>query len=390
MKITSLVRSIILSGNERPVPDRGGLKVGDRLVGRVLEVKGRERAFIDFGRFRAMADVGFPVKDGEVIHVKVVNKGTPLRLGLCAPEPAFSQKAKNALILGSFPSRRLLKELQSQIRHLSLLTDANHKGKPVPLELSNAVRNLTSFFKPLDMGRHASEISGRLKKWIEDSGIFFEKKMEKIVEQLTQGGRELSSRDLGQIPEIRDIVYKDLKPNLLILREFLAGKDPALTMLDTKDPERLRKTVEKVLGEITSRQNDTGARSMRSEPFQVFTYLIPMKELEENPKIKVYYSKKNRPKSREGFRVSLLLNLEKMGQIRTDFLMKGEHLNVDFSVSEERIKEHLDEHLDNLKMVLGDLFKSVSVKAVVCEKEISAFEFEDLVSLSTGLIDLKV
>lgn len=390
MKIASLVRSIILSGNERPLPDRGGLRIGERLVGKVLELKAGGRAFIDFGRFRAMADVGFPVREGEVIQVKVVAKGVPLRLGLCGPESAISGKAKKALALGEFPSRRLLKELQSQIRQLLPAADANHKGRPAPSELSNAVRNLMSFFEPMDMGKHALQISGRLKRLIEDSGIFYEKKMEKIVEQLTQGSREISPRELSQTPEIGDVVRRDLKSNLLILRDFFAGKDSALTIPGTKDLEGLRKTVEKLLAEITSRQDDTGARSLRSEPVQVYTYLIPMKELEEDAKIKVYYSRRNRSRSQEGFRISLLLNMEKTGQIRADFFLKDNRLAVDFFVSEFRIKKHLDEHLDDLKEVLGNLFENVSVNVVVSEKEISEFEFEDLVPLSTGLIDLKV
>jgi hypothetical protein len=391
MKIASLVKSIILSANERPLLARGELRVGDRLVGRILEPKGSGRAFIDFGRFRALADVGFPVRPGEVIQVKVMGKGTPLRLGLCNPEPGIPEKAQKTLTLSEFPARRLINELQSQIRHLSPVADAEYKGKPGPSELSNAVRNLMSHFEPIDMGKDVSQISGQLKKFIEDAGIFYEKKLEKMMEPFMQGKGELPARELSEISEIKNIVNKDLKANLLVLRECLDGKDPALKMLGMKDPEGLQKTVEKFLAEINARQNDARTKSMRSEPVQVYTYLLPMKELEEDAKVKVYYSKKKRGSTdREGFRVSLLLSMEKLGQIRTDFFLKGKGLTVDFSVSELPLKEYVDDHLDGLKTVLGGLFENVSVKVVVSEREISAFDFEDLAPLGAGLIDLKV
>ena len=390
MKIASLVRSIILSGNERSLPGQGELRVGDRLVGRVLELKGSGKAFIDFGRFRAMADVGFPVRQGEVIHVRVMDKGAPLRLGLCSPEPGIPEKANKINRLSEFPPRHLLKELQSQTRHLLPSAGLDHKGKPGTLELNSAVRNLMSHFEPMDMGKDVSQISGQLKKFIEDAGIFYEKKLEKMMEPFVQGKSELPAQVFSEISEIKNIVNKDLKANLLVLREFLDAKDPALKMLDMKDPEGLRKTVEKFLEEIAARQNDTGTRSMRSEAAQVYTYLLPMKELEEDAKVKVYYSKKKRSRTKEGFRVSLLLDMEKIGQIRTDFFLNGRSLTVDFSVSKFPIKEFLDEHLDGLKKVLGDIFENVSVNVVVSEKKISEFEFEDLTPLSSGLIDLKV
>jgi hypothetical protein len=390
MKIASLIRSIVLSGSERSLPGQGELRVGDRLVGKVLELKGAGKAFMDFGRFRATADVGFPVRQGEVIHVKVMNKGTPLRLGLYGPGPGISEKGHSRNAVGEFPSRQLLKEVQAQIRHLLPAAGLEHKGKTGSTELATAVRNLMSHFEPMAVGKDVSQISGHLKRFIENAGIFYEKKLEKIIQPFIQGKSELPARGLGEISEIRNIVNKDLKANLLVLREFLDAKDPALKMLDMKDPEGLRKTVEKLLTEITARQHDTGTRSMRSEAVQVYTYLLPMKELEAEARVKVYYSKKKSATDREGFRVSLLLDMEKIGQIRTDLFLNGRSLTVDFSVSELPIKEYVNGHIDALKTVLGDVFESVAVNVVVSEKKIAEFEFEDLTPLSAGLIDFKV
>ncbi|MCF8144180.1 MAG: hypothetical protein K9N21_09695 [Deltaproteobacteria bacterium] len=387
MKIASLVKSLILSGNEKSLPEQGELRVGDRLVGKVLELKGAGKAFMDFGRFRAMAEVRFPVKLGEEIHVKVMHKGASLRLGLCGPGPGISEPAKKNFILGEFPSRHLLKEFQSQIR--DLLPTAGPE-KPGHSELGNAVRALMFHFEPMDMGKDVPRIAAQLKKFIEDTGIFYEKKLEKIIEPFIQGKSEIPARESSEISGIKHVINKDLKANLLVLREFLDGKDPALKILDMKDPEGLRKTVGKLLTEITVQQHDTGTRSMRSEAVQVYTYLLPMKELEKDGKIKVYYSKKKRSTEGEGYRVSLLLDMEKIGRIRSDLFLNGRSLTIEFSVSEFPIKEIVDGHVDGLKTILGDIFKSVAVNVVVSEKKISEFEFEDLPPESTGLIDLKV
>jgi len=359
-------------------------------VGKVLELKGSGRAFIDFGRFRAMADVGFPIRRGEVIHVKVMEKGVPLRLSLCGPEPGITGEPGKNVARGDFPSRHLLKEFQSQIRQLLPAADPAGKGEPSLKEFNNAVRNLMTHFRPIDMGKHAAQIAGQLKSVMEDSGIFYEKKIEKIIKQLMQVKKELSSRDLRDSPEVRQIANKDLKPNLAVLREFLAGKDPMLKTLDAKDWEGLRKTVEKLLTEITARQNDTGTKPLRSEPVQVYTYLLPMKDLQQEAKVKVYYSKKNRSKPKNEFRVSVLLTMERIGEIRTDFFLMDKSLTIDFLVSEASIQEYLSHHLDELKQLLDDYFKTLSVNVAVSEKKIAEFDFEDLVPLSSGLIDVKV
>ena len=189
---------------------------------------------------------------------------------------------------------------------------------------------------------------------------------------------------------MRTVVSKDLKANLLVLKTFLDAKDPALKMLGVKDMEGLRKTVEKLLGEITGRQNETGGKSTRSETVQVYTYLLPMNELAEDAKVKVYYSKKKRgSETGEGFRVSLLLSMEKMGQVRTDFLLRNNSLSIDFWVSEPSIKKHVDDHLEGLKSALEGFFDHPSIRVGVSEKEIAEFDFEDLAPVSAGLVDFR-
>ncbi len=452
MKITSFVKSIILPDNEGPTSKRGGLQIGDRLVGKVLELKGVGRAFVDFGRFRALADVGFPVRQGETIHVEVMNKGAPLRLQRVQSEAGRLRMTQQPPAVGEFPSSSLLKRLQSQIKPLLSDIQGTDKGKTMGPELQNAVRNIATHFAPVDPDKGTRHIGRQLRGFMENAGLFYEKKIEKAVEQFMMnnrgaaspesghipGTRNMADRDLksnllmlrelvarktpflkglaarnpevfqktagsppmgdpkapvsqesGHMPELKSLADKDLKANLLVLRDFLGGKDPALKILAGRDPEAFQKTVEKFLSEITSRQNDAGNR-VRSEPVLVYTYLIPMKDLDEEAKVKAYYGRKKGSASGEGFKVSLLLNFEKMGPVRSDLFLKNKRLTVDFYVSDSRIREHLDDHLADVAAVLDDIFESVSIKVALSEKEISEFEFEDMVPLNRGLIDLRV
>lgn len=390
MKIVSLIRSAILSKLDMTPPGRGDLRVGDKLVGRVIEVKSNRKALIDFGRFRALAELEFSVKKGEVINVKVIEKGVPLRLSLNGVGPVSTGGAKKTVTLGEFPSKNLLKELRSQIKDPLYSPDSINKGKSVPLEVKNAIIKINSHFQPIDISKNIAQLSSQLKTLTEESGIFYEKKIEKIIETLLQSKKNIVSKEINQTPELKNVINKDLKPNLLILRDFLDGKDFMSKISGTKNPEGIRNTVEKLLTEILARQSDTGFRPIKSESIQVYTYLLPLKEVEQDARIRIYYPKKNRSKSKDGFRVSLLLIMDQIGQIRTDFFLIEKNLDISFFVSEGNIKKCLDDHLEGLRESLNDHFNNLTVRVVVSEKKIDEFEFEDLIPLSSGLIDVKV
>ena len=633
MKIVSLIKSTILSKLDMTPPGREGLRVGDKLVGRVLEINSNNKAFIDFGRFRALAEVGFPVKKGEVINVKVLENGAPLRLSLEKIGAGTAREAKKTALPGEFPSKNLIKELRSQIKDALYSPGRINKGKPVPLEIQNAIIKLTSHFEPMDISKNISRLSSQLKTLTDGSGIFYEKKIEKLIETLSQDKKNIGAinREINQAPELKNIINKDLKPNLLILKDFLAGKNfmskfsgsknlegirstvdkllteivaqqkelptqikvkppfelmdisknisrlssqlkafkeesgmfyekkieklietlsqdkkdighrevnqipepkniinkglkpdllmlkdlldgkdfmskfsnsknlegirstvdklltdivaqqkelptqikvnppfelmdisknisrlssqlkafkeesgmfyekkieklietlsqdkkdighrevnqipepkniinkglkPDLLMLkdlldgkdfmskfsNSKNLEGIRSTVDKLLTDIIAQQSDMGSKPLRSESIQVYTYLLPLKEVEQDARIRIYYPKKNRSKAKNGFRVSLLLIMDRIGQIRTDLFLVEKNLDISFFVSEDNIMKCFDDHLEGLRESLNDRFNNLSVRVVVSEKKIDEFEFEGLIPLGSGLIDVK-
>ena len=389
MKIVSLIKSTILSKLDMTPPGREGLRVGDKLVGRVLEINSKNKAFIDFGRFRALAEVGFPVKKGEVINVKVLENGAPLRLSLEKIGAGTAREAKKTALPGEFPSKNLIKELRSQIKDALYSPGRINKGKPVPLEIQNAIIKLTSHFEPMDISKNISRLSSQLKTLTDGSGIFYEKKIEKLIETLSQDKKDIGHREVNQIPEPKNIINKGLKPDLLMLKDLLDGKDFMSKFSNSKNLEGIRSTVDKLLTDIIAQQSDMGSKPLRSESIQVYTYLLPLKEVEQDARIRIYYPKKNRSKAKNGFRVSLLLIMDRIGQIRTDLFLVEKNLDISFFVSEDNIKKCFDDHLEGLRESLNDRFNNLSVRVVVSEKKIDEFEFEGLIPLGSGLIDVK-
>lgn len=55
---------------------------GDKLDGKIIEIKKDGKALIDFGAFRALAEIKFPIKAGETLRVIVEAKEPQLKLRL--------------------------------------------------------------------------------------------------------------------------------------------------------------------------------------------------------------------------------------------------------------------------------------------------------------------
>ena len=65
--------------------DQNTLKPGNILKLKILELRG-DRALIDFGNFRATADIKVPVIRGQELRVKILESGRQLKMGVLKPE----------------------------------------------------------------------------------------------------------------------------------------------------------------------------------------------------------------------------------------------------------------------------------------------------------------
>jgi predicted RNA-binding protein with RPS1 domain len=86
MDISSFIKSITNPEISRSILGQDILKLGDELTGKILGFKSDGRTLVDFGKFRTLAEVNFPVSKSQVINVRVIEIGEQVKLSLIDPE----------------------------------------------------------------------------------------------------------------------------------------------------------------------------------------------------------------------------------------------------------------------------------------------------------------
>lgn len=82
MNTSSAVDIFASSELEKFILNHELLGPGDKLDGKIIEIKKDGKALIDFGAFRALAEIKFPFKPGETLRVIVDAKEPQLKLRL--------------------------------------------------------------------------------------------------------------------------------------------------------------------------------------------------------------------------------------------------------------------------------------------------------------------
>jgi len=172
INISNFIKAMCGSEFQRSSLEKDTLNVGDKLLGRVLEIKNSGKALIDFGRFRALARTQFPVRKGDVIDVKVLEKGIPIKLGLNNPAQEVSQQAKKMLSLSQFPSENILEKVQLETKKVLDHTNGILKGRAVPIYVKDILTRIATHFGPMHIGKNSPNLGSQLKSYIENSGMF--------------------------------------------------------------------------------------------------------------------------------------------------------------------------------------------------------------------------
>jgi len=535
MKIFSSLKSCFEPKYEPSLTVRNKIRLGDTLAGRVLKVKDGGLALFDFNGTKAWAHVTFPVKEGEVIEVSVMENRPRLKLKRVAQTATGSSPGGRVILLSNFPTQDTVNKLQFERGNILGSEGGMAKSKTLPRKITAGIEQLFSHFQQLDMGKNVSALSARLRSYIENSGIFFEKRIENEMQNLYRSNTEISTRHLLQSPEIRDIIKSDLKPCLLILKHFIyegepkpqkgitdhlqhlkplinqmlksigvqqaqsatiqhgqkvgqevvytdprKGDDvdipktpkmvPVITSLtpkllhflktaglnldekihhsiskwidtfeipssrenfanppfdettirnilkedipqhlkrleeffryraatshlfDTKELEDIKKSLTRVRAEVESWQvtADAGKKAQKPEAGQVMAFTLPLPEGTGKGKLKIFYSRKRKSRTNEGFKMSLLLQMENTGAVRTDFFLLDKQLKITFYLNDQKIEKIIHTHADSIKTALAEHFSRVLLNVVVSERKVEDFEIEHLLTENRGLIDLRV
>ena len=389
MDITSQITVAI-----KPEMYQSGLKLssfkpGSTLALKILELRG-DRALIDFGDFRATADIKFSVSLGEELLVKVQESGKQLKLSLLNPE------LKTILATDSAPRRlemiseEIFKGVQKDIKQILNQTLATQSATNVSNPILNALKGLNTHFETFNLEKVIAEVMPQLKLYVDKSGIFFEKMLESVIARLMNESDTPSPRQLANHPEVQTIVARDLKANLLLLKNFVEGQGPLIKAFDTRTMTTLRKAVDVLLTDIINQQGRAVRQMDSAEPFQVFTYALPLEEKKQAAQLKIYYQKKQNSGSKKGFQISLLLSMDRLGEVRTDFYLLEKDLTLTFYVKDQSSKTRIQENCPDLQEFLNPFFNQTLVRVIVSEKKIKDFDHEDGQTASDRKVDVLI
>jgi hypothetical protein len=243
--------------------EMSALAPGSTLKLKIIALNG-DRALIDFGNFRATADIKIPVTLGQELMVRVLEAGRQLKLGVITPDQ------KNPMS----PERM------------------GHRLETLPAENLN-----------------------------------------------TYGDKETLQK-----------------------------------IFDPKTLTILKNSINTLLTDISGQQGRAVNQLESADPFQVVTYTLPLKEGSQTAKLRIYYEKKQKSGSKKGFQISLFLSMERLGDIRTDFYLLENDLNITFFVTKPSTQIKIQENYSELRELLDSLFDQIQLKIKVSETKVRDFD----------------
>jgi hypothetical protein len=393
MDISSLIQAIFDPRLNRSAWIQEIIKPGDVFNLKIIEVKDDQRVLVDLGKFRVLADVKFPVKPGAELLAKVTDTDGQLRLQLIDPD---SQKnvsgRKNVFSRVEILSFDVFNRIQTNIKQTaSQILNLPDNQQP-PKHITRALAALNTHFESIDLSKPMTKWLPLLRSYVENAGFFFEKKFADIINQFVQRpeGEGEFTKELIRAPEINKILSKDLKPILFMLKEFLENPDLSAKHPNTKNLSHFKGSLDMLLADIFNQQTRATHKHELPDPYNIFSFALPLKENQQKAKLKFYFPKKKKNGSKNGFKISLLLDMDKIGEMRVDFFLLKKDLSITFFVNDNTRKIKFDEHLEEISVHLDPLFDYLILKTVVSEKKIRDFHSEDLDLGSDKQIDLRI
>jgi hypothetical protein len=388
--IGTVIKAIIAPFEERRSGEPPTLMPGDRLVGRVLRLENDGRILISLAGQRALAQTAIDVKPGQSLQLLVVASGPPLHLRLEGVDPPAAPVASLADMpagLGLSERRELLSALERVLETPSLAERAALRP-----EIRQVFVVLKEFLEPLVLSRSAQQVAAALRHLVDDSGVLYERKLLDLL------APEAGTKPINPAPAppttvqsdlrtetalpsgqaVAVALRRDLKPNLLLLKaffekEFEAPPAQAVRTLEASDMACIRRGVAHMLGYIDQQQERAVQRSAHNQYSQMVIHWLPVEDQARAVGLRIHYPKAGdeRTSKQQVFRVTLLLQMDRLGPLRVDLAMLVNGLRIDFQAVDARIRDAIDAHMDEIRDVLGPHFESIVLAAHVSGEKIA-------------------
>ena len=371
MDLVAIIKALLPAEASNLKTDQRSLNPGDHLIGRVIKVENDGRVVMDFSKFKALTEVPIKVSVGQTLSLEIVATGNPLKMRIVYPKvPPFDNIQSHVTKPASVYSPELMQQMTFDLKILNeTLTDIKTTAV-TSNDIQSAIKALGTLFAGLNLNSDSKTLAVDIQTLIENSGLFYEKRMAMILDNSlnrpidTQGGQG----------EIRALIHSDFKPNAHVLLEYLNTLDLEISNLDETVKKRLQSALKEMLTDLKQQKNLAVKRFSIEDPLQIFHLSLPFQEKKGAAKLKLYFTKKQATDSQSHPRISLLLDLKRLGLVRSDFLLIQRDLSIAFYVGTWNIKEYFETRMEPIKKVLEALFDTVSLSVRVSEQKIKAFD----------------
>ena len=388
MDITAQITVSIKPELSESLLNVNSFKPGSTLKLKILELRG-DRALIDFGKFRATADIKVPVTLGEELRVKVLESGRQLKMSVIGPEQKIPLGTDSAPASLEDPMSHSLKKAQTDLKLVLNQALESQTGKSLPQSISYILNGLNSNYEFFDLEKVVTKLIPQLKAYLENSGIFLEKYLEGLILKSLGSSESVTPKQLADLPDAKQILDHDLKANLMAMKFLMDDREALQKFFSPRALATLNNSINSLLSDIIHQQGRAAGQLDSVEPFQIFSYVLPLKEDEQTARLKVYYQKK-KSDADKGFRISLLLSLDRLGDLRTDFFLLDKDLAITFYVKEESVKAKIKKNFLELQKLLHGFFNQILLKVIVSEKKVADFDHEDRQVSGDSRVDLRV
>ena len=363
--ITAQIDSPSPTGSNKSVT----LQAGSVLRGEVIEIKTNGKVLIDFGQARVLADVQFPMKVGTFIKVRVDSSGKRLQL---AQLPLRSETARGSVKGSTSSLEHQGALLKSLVEILQRATTANNglKGvtaKYLPDSILNALNALRTSLQPISIGDQTEVIAAQMKRLIENSGDQFEQRLIRfLTQQSASTGRHTTGQASGHF-NIHEFIRADLKANLFILKDFFERgvHKEYMPGLSSKDLSEIKTNIGLLLEDMGDRLQSV-LKDRGSEHY-LFSHLLDLIPKDNRGMLQVKVPKRTQSASDDEVRLSLFLQLDRIGHIRSDlWLMKG-GLRVTIAVADSEVKELIENNIQDLESALHTHFGSMALDVKISD-----------------------
>ena len=268
-----------------------------------------------------------------------------------------------------------------------------NKFSKAPMDLEQIISRIDMFLKPVEINGKINKLSGLLQNFIKDSGVFFEKNMEEIIEKISESSLEKPDlKEYSGSSQIKTLIKNDIKPNLLLLKEYLDSNRFTGKMTDQKMLDSIKSTIDDLLGNINKQQGRAVDNQPSQSSVQCFSFAVPLDGRNEPLKFTVFYNKKNKENSEDGFMLSLLLSLDRVGEVRSDFFLIKKNLNINIYVKNKKIKGYLAKQIEPLKGTLSRNFENLNIQLLIHKGNVPTGSIDKNIKniISDSKVDVKI